>query len=111
MRFGHLELVVGDPLASRTFYVERLGFTLVADQGPDFQWVERGGLEILLRRGRASPGASIVFYVDDPSAEAERLRAGGATVVEQANCWLLRDPDGHLIQVVNPHDDHSGREA
>ena len=107
MRFGHLELGVGDPRASRAFYVDCLGFTLVADQGPEFQWVERGGLEILLRRGEPSPGISVVFYVDDPAAEADRLRAGGATVEKQANCWLLRDPDGHLVQVVNPHDDHA----
>ena len=107
MRFGHLELGVRDPVASREFWVRRLGFVAVADQGPDFQWIERGGLEILLRRGEPSPAMSIVFYVDDPDAEAQRLSAAGAEFARQANCWHVRDPDGHLVQIVNPHDDHS----
>lgn len=107
MRFGHLELGVADPLASRAFYVERLGFRLVADQGPDFQWVERGGLEILLRRGEASPRISIVYYVSDPDAEAKRLVEAGVEVALRGRCWHLRDPDGHELQVVNPEDDHS----
>ena len=108
MRFGHLELGVDDPVASREWYVGKLGFTPVADQGAGFQWVERGGLEILLRMGAPSPAMSVVFYVDDPDAEAERLRAAGVDLEKQANCWLIRDPDGHLVQVVDPHDDHSG---
>jgi len=108
MRFGHLELGVDNPVASRDWYVGKLGFALVADQGPGFQWVERGGLEILLRRGAPSPAMSVVFYVDDPDAEAGRLRAAGVRMEKEANCWLIRDPDGHLVQVVNPNDDHSG---
>lgn len=107
MRFGHLELGVRDPMASRAFYVERLGFQLVADQGPDFQWVERGGLELLLRRGEPSPRISIVYYVEDPGAEATRLREAGVDVELRGACWHLCDPDGHELQVVNPHDDHS----
>jgi len=107
MRFGHLELGVRDPRVSAAFYTERLGFRLVADQGPRFQWVERGGLEILLREGEPSPAASVVFYTDDPAGEAERLRSKGVAVELKGACYHLRDPDGHEIQVVNPSDDHS----
>jgi catechol 2,3-dioxygenase-like lactoylglutathione lyase family enzyme len=107
MRFGHLELGVSDPIASREFYTTRLGFVAVADQGPGFQWIEREGLEILLRKGPPSPGVSIVYYTDRPETEAERLRAAGADVTLVASCWHVRDPDGHLIQVVDPAADHS----
>jgi catechol 2,3-dioxygenase-like lactoylglutathione lyase family enzyme len=108
MQFGHLELGVLDPVASRAWWVDRLGFTLVADQGPEFQWVARGGLEILLRRGTPSPGLSIVYYVDDPVAEGARLRAAGVEADLRGACLHLLDPDGHRIEIVNPEGDHSG---
>jgi len=106
MRFGHLELAVADPRASLAFYVEKLGFRLVADQGR-FLWVERGGLEILLRPGSPGGGHDVVFYCDDPAGAAEAWGARGVEVERRGACFHARDPDGHRFQVVNPNDDHS----
>lgn len=107
MEFGHLELPVSDPLRSLDFYTQVLGFRLESNQADRFIWVTRGRLELLLRPGETGGSHSIVFYTDDPAAEAEALRARGADVTLRSNCYHLRDPDGHEFQVVNPHEDHS----
>ncbi len=107
MRFGHLELAVRDARASLAFYTGKLGFRLVADQGP-FVWVERGGLEILLRPGEVACGHDVVFYCDDPAAAAAGLRERGVAVERRGNCFHFHDPDGHAFQLVDPSEDHSG---
>ena len=107
MEFGHLELPVSDPLRSLDFYTRVLGFHLEANQADRFIWVQRAGLVLLLRPGEPGGGHSVVFYMDDPAAEAEAMHARGAEIELKANCYHLRDPDGHEFQFVNPHEDHS----
>jgi catechol 2,3-dioxygenase-like lactoylglutathione lyase family enzyme len=107
VQFGHLELPVTDPPRSLGDDTRVLGFRLESNQGDRFIWVERGGLELLLRPGEPGGGHSIVFYVEDPAAEAEALRACGAEVTLRGSCYHLQDPDGHEYQVVDPHEDHS----
>ena len=45
MKFGHIELETADAVASMRFYVDVLGYTLVANHGDQFIWVEKGGVE------------------------------------------------------------------
>ena len=100
MRFGHLELPTSDPAASMAYYVDTLGFELVANQGDTFIWVKKGGLEILLRPRGDYPMPNVVFYSDDPASEVEGAR-------RQGECWHFEDPDGNGFQVVDPGADHS----
>ena len=108
MKFGHIELETGDPLASMRFYVDVLGYALVANQGDRFIWVEKGGVEYLLRPRGDYALPCYVYYANDPAAEAERLRTAGVEVLHKGNCFHFTDPDGHSFQIVNPGEDHSG---
>jgi len=109
MKFGHLELTVRSPGESAAFFADRLGFTLVADQGGGFLWIEKGGLEILLRAGSPDPGrAEIVFYTNTLAEDVARLESRGVALEQRGHCHHFTDLDGHRFQLVNPHDDHSG---
>ena len=108
MKLGHIELEASDPPASLRFFVEVLGFTLVANQNDTFIWVEKGGTEYLLRPRGDYPLPCFVYYADDPGAEADRLGKAGVTVERKGNCHHFVDGDGNSFQIVNPGDDHSG---
>jgi catechol 2,3-dioxygenase-like lactoylglutathione lyase family enzyme len=51
MKLGHIELFVADPIASRDFYRDVLGFEVTAEQHGKFIWLRPGDQEILLRPG------------------------------------------------------------
>jgi catechol 2,3-dioxygenase-like lactoylglutathione lyase family enzyme len=117
MHIGHIELFVSDPLASRDFYVTKLGFEVVAEQGPEgqaprFVWLKLGesGPEILLRPGKplSQPSyqqaqAGIVLYTSDEPATMKELSARGLVINgEDTGCPCFSDPDGHWWQIVNP---------
>ena len=117
MRVGHLELPVANPLESMSFYVDMLGFELVANQGDQFIWVKAGAQELLLKpaeadsaRGDPDTGPlptrrNICLYTDDLDAELVRLRGAGIEpTLGDGCCWYFRDPDGHQFQLVDPSD-------
>ena len=104
MKLGHLEFESADPLATMRFYVDTLGFELVANQGDKFIWVKKDGVELLLRPKGDYALPSMVFYSDDPEADAARV---GLPVERKGNCWHFTDADGTSMQIVNPNDDHS----
>lgn len=115
MKVGHIELFVRDPMASKRFYEEVLGFTVDQVQGEMFVWLESGNATFLLRPGPATPGdgsvyseeaaAGIVLYTDDLDAARRRLEDRGlafrGTDGSDA-CLTFQDPDGHWFQLVNP---------
>ena len=113
LRLGHLELFVRDPLRSRRFYEEVLGFEVVAVQGGHV-WVKSGSLEILLRPGDHTSGSSynssssaIVIYTDDLRATRTLLEQRGVTFSGNDGsdkCPTFQDPDGQWFQLVNPND-------
>jgi catechol 2,3-dioxygenase-like lactoylglutathione lyase family enzyme len=116
LRIGHIELFVKDPLASRRFYEEILGFEVQAVQAERFVWLKLGEAEILLRPAKASPQAAdyqhaacgIVLYTDSLEETASELRRRGLKFkgTDGAECCLtFTDPDGHWFQLVAP-DDH-----
>lgn len=104
MKLGHLEIEANDPLATMRFYVDELGYELVANQGDRFIWVKKDGVEVLLRPAADYPLPSMVYYSDDPESDAKRL---GLPFERKGNCFHLADADGTSIQIVNPNDDHS----
>ena len=104
MKLGHIELETADPLASMRFYVDVLGYELVANQGDRFIWVAKDGVEFLLRPKGDYELPCLVYYSDDPEADAQRL---GLPVECKGSCFHLTDADGTSMQIVNPNDDHS----
>jgi catechol 2,3-dioxygenase-like lactoylglutathione lyase family enzyme len=117
LKIGHTELFVKDPLASRRFYEEVLGFEVVAVQQERFVWLKLGETEILLRPTQAPPNApdyqhahvGIVLYTDDLEKTAAALKTRGLEFkgTDGPDCCLtFTDPDGHWFQLVNP-EDHS----
>jgi catechol 2,3-dioxygenase-like lactoylglutathione lyase family enzyme len=114
-KLGHLELFVRDPIRSRDFYRDILGFEVVSEQGPDFIWLRSGDREILLRRSDAShdspgykqAGIAFVLYTDDLPATLVELKQRGLIPSGNdgsAKCPTFIDPDGHWFQIVNPED-------
>lgn len=110
---GHIELFVADPIASREFYVNILGFELVAVQDQQFVWVKSGTMEILLRPGNNKNPAEtynttsggIALYTNDVEKTAEILRGRGLEFKGTdgwESCLTFTDPDGHWFQLVNP---------
>lgn len=118
MRIGHTELFVRDVLASRDFYVNVLGFELVAEQGPEGQppryiWLGCGGREILLRPAGEYPpspaasyqqsSAAIVLYCDDIQETSAVLQNRGLQFEgdDGPGCLTFTDLDGNWFQLVD----------
>ena len=114
IQFGHVELFVRDPVASQRFYVDVLGFELVAVQGP-FVWVKAGAMELLLRPANGDPPASspayrqahaaLVLYTDDLEATRTALVERGLVFRGDdggPDCPTFTDPDGHWFQLADP---------
>jgi catechol 2,3-dioxygenase-like lactoylglutathione lyase family enzyme len=115
MTLGHIELFVRDPLQSRNFYCDILGFEVVAIQEEKFVWVRSGQLEILLRPGNAgiaapeywNAPAGIVLYSDDLDRDAARLQKRGVQfrgTDGSDRCLTFTDLDDHWFQLVDPND-------
>ena len=115
MKLGHIELFSPNPERLGRFYIQKLGFTLVADQGQGFIWVQSGEIEILIRPGDPMQGSDryerttsgLVLYTDDVAAALERLERGGVEIrgtVDSEKCYTFTDPDGNWFQLVNPND-------
>jgi len=103
MKLGHIEFESVDPFATMRFYVDVLGFELVANQGDRFIWVKKDGVELLLRPKGDYALPSMVFYADDPETEAARL---GLAFERKGTCLHFTDADGTSMQIVNPNDAH-----
>src|SRR5215207_1291629 len=105
---------VGDQERARDFYVERLGFRLVADEpmGPDARWLEvappEGETHLALWtppgfEGRIGTFTHVVFYSDDVRATAAELQGRGVEFKqepeEQAGGVMgqFLDPDGNIF--------------
>jgi catechol 2,3-dioxygenase-like lactoylglutathione lyase family enzyme len=115
MKFGHLEIFVSDPQASKHFYQDVLGFELTVDQGGGLYWLQKGAVEILLRPGKPTrtparyedAPSSFVFYTDDLQATMQELQQRGLVfrgTVDSEKCFTFTDPDGNWFQLVNPND-------
>jgi catechol 2,3-dioxygenase-like lactoylglutathione lyase family enzyme len=102
---------VRDQDAAKRFFLDVLGFELVADEpmGPDARWVQvrppGGGTSLTLVTWFDSmpPGSlsGLVFAVDDAKACYEELTAKGVefTLAPEVQPWgtqaVFKDPDGN----------------
>jgi lactoylglutathione lyase len=117
-RVGYVILFVADLERSVAFYRDVLGvpFKLQGDgyvefatQGARFGLYDRNRLGELTGQGASrpvEPAGEVVFLVEDVDAEAERLRAAGATILMGPvdRPWGHRtlhveDPDGFVVEL------------
>jgi lactoylglutathione lyase len=117
-QLGYVILFVRDLERSVAFYRDVIGlpFKLQGDgyvefatQGARFGLYDRNRLGELTGQGTDPPdhpGGEVVFLVEDVDAEAERLRAAGATILRGPvdRAWghrtlHLEDPDGFVVEL------------
>ncbi|HAX48948.1 MAG TPA: VOC family protein [Ignavibacteria bacterium] len=113
IKFGHIEIFVKDPIASKDFYINVLGFELETIQAEKFIWLKHAESLILLRPGKEnepspnyqSARTGFVLYTNDlDKTGAELLNRGlmfkGTDGSDR--CLTFQDPDGNWFQLVNP---------
>ena len=117
-RVGYVILLVADLERSVGFYRDVIGlpfrlrgdgYAEFATQGARFGLYDRDRLGELTGQGTGrpgEPGGEVVFLVEDVDAEAERLRAAGATILKGPvdRPWGHRtlhveDPDGFVVEL------------
>jgi lactoylglutathione lyase len=117
-RLGYVIVFVGDLERSVAFYRDVVGleFRLYGDgyaefttEGARFGLYDRSRLGELTGQEATTPGGpggEVVFLVEDVDAEAERLRAVGAAILEGPvdRVWghrtlHLQDPDGFVVEL------------
>ncbi|HEX8930073.1 MAG TPA: glyoxalase superfamily protein [Actinomycetota bacterium] len=108
-----LSVPVADQDRAKDFYVDTLGFDLLADNsmGPDQRWVQvgpRGGqtsITLVTWFGTMPPGSlkGLVLETDDLDADLSALRSRGVAIPDgiQEQPWgrfvTFDDPDGNGI--------------
>ncbi|MEO8512741.1 MAG: VOC family protein [Ignavibacteria bacterium] len=111
--FGHIEIFVKDPLESKDFYINVLGFELETIQNDKFVWLKSGNYVILLRPGKKSEVADnyqtsktgFVMYTNDLDVTKGELIGRGLEfrgTDGSDKCLTFTDPDGNWFQLVNP---------
>jgi len=113
-RMGHIHLHVADLEAAKRFYVDVVGFDLVARYGAEALFVSAGGyhhhvgLNTWAGRGAPAPppgSAGLRWFALEHSTSAERektlarIRAEGIPVETAAGDPLVRDPSGNGVRL------------
>ena len=118
----NVRYMVDDVETAVAFYTTHFGFTVRSSHAPAFADVVRGNLRLLLSGPASSAGRPmpdgrtpqpggwnrIHFIGEDIEAEAERLRAAGATFRNEivtgpgGRQILLEDPAGNPIEIFQP---------
>ncbi len=116
IRFGHTEIFVKEPLISKDFYENILGFDLVEVQSEKFVWLKLGENLFLLRPGKndlhadeyIKSNSGFVLYTDNLDKTKNDFISRGLEFKGtdgSENCLTFTDPDGNWFQLVNP--DHN----
>ncbi|UCG69119.1 MAG: VOC family protein [Thermoplasmata archaeon] len=115
MNLGHIEIFVKDPLKSKEFYKNVLGFTIEDIQKDKYVWLKKDQTEILLRPGKnhqqimnyQSTNIGLVLYTNDLDKSVKELTSRGlkfkGTDLSE-KCLTFTDPDGNWFSLVNPID-------
>jgi catechol 2,3-dioxygenase-like lactoylglutathione lyase family enzyme len=113
LQFGHIEIFVKEPLKSKDFYINILGFKLIETQHDKFVWLKHGEKVILLRPGKNTLKAAtyqkaniaIVIYADNIEKAVGEFQNKGVKFKgdDGKGCYTFKDPDGNWIQLVDPN--------
>jgi len=121
VRLSQVRILTGDPRRSHRFYRDVIGLapsfgeegdaysSFAAGEGTVAIFLRSGQAEVVELRDRGD-GSVLVLEVGDLGGEARRLEAMGATLegaVTDRPDWgirvlHLRDPDGNLVELVEP---------
>ena len=109
----HLALNVKDPQASKAFYCESFGMSVVWEPDPDNVYLSSGPDNLALHRAAVSDAGALDhfgFVVDsreEVDALAARFRARGVTIAAEprdhrdgSRSFYCLDPDGLRIQIL-----------
>jgi catechol 2,3-dioxygenase-like lactoylglutathione lyase family enzyme len=109
----HLALRVRDPQASKRFYAEHFGMSVVWEPDPDNVYLSSGVDNLALHRAdETAPGAlDHLGFIADSKEEvdrtADRLRGRGVAIAAEprdhrdgSRSFYCLDPDGLRIQVI-----------
>ncbi|RPI12759.1 MAG: VOC family protein [Ignavibacteriae bacterium] len=113
MKIGHTEIFVKDPMQSKDFYTDILGFEVDEIQGDKYVWLTLDDNVFLLRPGNNNllvdiykdTNSAIVLYTDDLDRTRDELKAKGLKFKGtdgSDRCLTFTDPDGNWFQLVNP---------
>lgn len=116
MKIGHIEIFVKDPLRSKSFYNDILGFETIEIQQEKFVWLKLNEKVILLRPGNndlkvneyKKTNSAMVLYTNDLDKTKQELTSRGLIFTGtdgSDRCPTFTDPDGNWFQLVNP-DEH-----
>ena len=114
-KLGHLEIFVRDPLKSKGFYTDVLGFELMEVQDEKFVWLKLGDSRLLLRPGKPqlesdryqNANMAMVIYTSDPEGTLNQYKSRGLVIKgDDTGCPTFTDLDGNWFQLVNP-EEHS----
>jgi catechol 2,3-dioxygenase-like lactoylglutathione lyase family enzyme len=111
---GNIILSVRSMERSLAFYRDAVGLG-VRMAGPEFAFLEAGGVTLCLRQSAQMQAASdgvgveIVFDVRDVQSAYEALKARGVAFrieprIVTGSLWAadFRDPDGHVLSIFGP---------
>ncbi len=114
---GAVAAYVTDKERAKDFYMDVLGFELIADLGPTLCFLKSksGRIDVYLEGGMKPGGADretsrlgFFLHSEVPAAETlERLRRAGVRLLQEepepvsddTACFQLLDPDGNVISV------------
>ncbi len=109
----HLALRVRDPQASKHFYRDHFGMTVVWEPDPDNVYLSSGTDNLALHRAPVTHAGAldhfgfIVDTKDEVDRLAGRFRDGGVTIVvpprdhrDGSRSFYCLDPDGFRIQIL-----------
>lgn len=113
IRFGHTEIFAEDPLRSKEFYENILGFELVEVQSEKFVWLKSGNNLFLLRPGKndlqvrkyKNSNSGFVLYTENLEQSKNDLISRGLEFKGtdgSDSCLTFTDPDGNWFQLVDP---------
>ena len=112
LRLGHTEVFVKDPMKSKEFYVDVLGFELITVQAEKYVWLKLGERNILLRPGTEKNTAvdyrhtniAFVIYTDDVDGTVKQYTSKGLVFNGDDGPVnpTFTDLDGNWFQLANP---------
>ena len=113
IKFGHIEIFVKEPLKSKDFYMNVLGFELIEVQHEKVVWLQSNGQTILLRPSNNNyiaetyqqTNIALVIYVEDLEKALKDMTGKGVVFKgnDGVNCYTFTDLDGNWIQLVDPN--------
>jgi catechol 2,3-dioxygenase-like lactoylglutathione lyase family enzyme len=115
LNFGHIEIFSKEPLVSKDFYINILGYELETIQHDKYVWLKKDNSVILIRPGKSvhnsdnysNSKTGFVLYTDNLDEAADTFKKRGLVFKGtdgSDKCLTFTDYDGNWFQLVNPNE-------